>query len=99
MPSWPTLLLVVQLGVGLYALVELGRSALRRRFGPHVLGQLLMALLLVPLALDGLVFQADLVGWVGYTLGVEPDWLRPGQLGLIAVGTLLWMTERESTIR
>jgi hypothetical protein len=96
--SWPTLLLVVQLGVGLYAAFELLRSLARRRLGPHVLGQMLMALLLLPLALDGLVFQADLIGWLGYTLDLDPAWLRPGQLGLIAVGTLLWMTERESTI-
>jgi hypothetical protein len=92
--SWPTLLLVVQLGVGLYAGYELGRSLLRRRLGPQVLGQLLMALMLIPLALDGLVFQADLVGWLGYALDLDPGWLRPGQIGLIAVGTLLWMTER-----
>jgi hypothetical protein len=92
--SWPTLLLVVQLGVGLYAGYELVRSLLGRRVGPHVLGQLLMALMLIPLALDGLVFQADLVGWLGYALDLDPGWLRPGQIGLIAVGTLLWMTER-----
>ena len=97
--SWPTLLLVVQLGVGLYAAVELVRSLARRRLRWHVLGQLLMAGLLLPLALDGLVFQVDLVGWVGYALDLDPGWLRPGQIGLIALGTLLWMLERESTIR
>ena len=96
--SWPTLLLVVQLGVGLYALVELARSLVRRRLGWHVLGQLIMAALLLPLALDGLLFQADLVGWVGYALNLDPAWLRPGQIGLIAVGTLLWMLEPKSTI-
>ena len=92
--SWPTLLLVVQLGVGLYAGYELVRSLLRRRVGLYVFGQLLMALMLIPLALDGLVFQTDLVGWLGYALDLDPGWLRPGQIGLIAVGTLLWMTER-----
>jgi hypothetical protein len=92
--SWPTLLLVVQLGVGLYAAFELVRALSRRRLGWHVLGQLLMTLLLIPLALDGLALQLDMVGWLGHALALDPVWLRPGQIVLIAVGTLLWMLER-----
>jgi hypothetical protein len=94
MASWPTLLLVVQLGVGAYAAFELARSIARRRLGWHVVGQALMTLLLVPLAVDGLFLQADVVGWLGYVLNLDPSWLRPGQIGLIAVGTVLWMLER-----
>jgi hypothetical protein len=53
-----------------------------------------MALLLIPLALDGLALQLDIVGWLGHALALDPAWLRPGQIVLIAVGTLLWMLER-----
>lgn len=92
--SWPTLLLALQLGVGLYAAFELLRG-LRggRRPGPHLLGPALLAVLLIPLALDGLWLQADLAGLVAYELDLEPSWIRPAQLGLIALGTLLWMWE------
>jgi hypothetical protein len=92
--SWPTLLLVVQLGVGLYAACALAAALARRRLGWHILGQLVMALLLIPLALDGLALQLDIVGWLGHALALDPAWLRPGQIVLIAVGTLLWMLER-----
>jgi hypothetical protein len=92
--GWPTLLLLVQLGVGLYAAYELARSLIGRRLCPHVVGQLLMVLLLVPLALDGLFLQADIYGQVGYALNLDPSWMRPGQIALIAAATLLWMTER-----
>jgi hypothetical protein len=93
--SWPTLLLALQLGVGLYAALELVRGLRRggRRPGRHLLGPALLALLLVPLALDGLWLQADLAGRLAYELDLEPTWIRPAQLGLIVLGTLLWMWE------
>src|SRR5262245_30593155 len=81
--SWPTLLLALQLGVGLYAAFELARGLRRgRRPGPHLLGPALLALLLVPLALDGLWLQADLAGRLAYELDLEPSLIRPAQLGL-----------------
>jgi hypothetical protein len=92
--SWPTLLLALQLGVGLYAAFELARGLRRRRRpGPHLLGPALLALVLVPLALDGLWLQADLAGRLAYELDLDPSLIRPAQLGLIALGTLLWMLE------
>jgi hypothetical protein len=96
--SWPTLLLALQLGVGLYAAFELARGLLRGRGRPgrHLLGPALLAVLLIPLALDGLWLQADLAGLVAYQLDLEPSWIRPAQLGLIALGTVLWMQEPPS---
>jgi hypothetical protein len=85
--SWPTLLLALQLGVGLYAAFELARGLLRGRPGRHLLGPALLAVLLIPLALDGLF---------AYQLDLEPSWIRPAQLGLIALGTVLWMQEPPS---
>jgi len=93
--SWPTLLLALQLGVGLYAAFELARGLRRgrRRPRPYLLGPALLAVLLIPLALDGLWLQADLAGRLAYELDLDPSWVRPAQLGLIVLGTLLWTWE------
>ena len=90
----PTLLLVVQLGVGLVAAADLIRSLLRRRFGLWTIGQALVALVLIALGADGLFFQTDLVGRLSFLTDLDPSWARPALVGLILAGTALWMTER-----
>lgn len=90
----PTLLLVVQLGVGLLAAGDLARSALRRRVGLFTAGQVLTALVLVTLGADGLFLGQDVAGQIGYELNLDPGWIRPATIGLIVVGALLWSSER-----
>lgn len=90
----PTMLLVLQLGVGLLATGDLARSILRRRFGLFTVGQVLTALLLVSFGADGLFLGADLAGRTGYELDLDPGWIRPGTIGLILVGVLLWGLDR-----
>jgi hypothetical protein len=90
----PTLLLVIQLGVGLLAAGDLVRSLARRRVGLFTVGQVLTAVVLIALGADGLFFGTDLVGRIGYELNLEPTWIRPGTIGLIVVGALLWGLDR-----
>ncbi len=92
--SFPTALLLVQLLVGLAAAVDLVRTMVRRRFGLFVAGQVLMAAMLIPLGLDGLFLQSDIVGQVTYAIGMDPALVRPAQIGLIVVGAILWGLDR-----
>lgn len=90
----PTLLLALQLGVGLVALGDLARSAWRRRVGLFTVGQVLTAAVLVTLGTDGLFVGQDVAGWIGYALDLDPEWIRPATIGLIVLGALLWSSER-----
>lgn len=91
----PTVLLAVQLGVGLFAAFDLVRSlAQRRPLGLWTVGQAMLAVLLSALGVDGLFLGLDLVGQVVYALDIEPSWARPGLIGLIVVGAVLWSRER-----
>ena len=90
----PTLLLVLQLGVGLLAIGDLARSLWQRQFGLFTVGQVLTATVLVALGLDGLFLGLDLAGWIGYELDLDPAWIRPGTIGLILLGALLWGSDR-----
>jgi hypothetical protein len=90
----PTLLLLVQLGVGLLAVGDLARSLVRRRVGVFTVGQVLTAVVLVTLGADGLFFGQDVAGRIGYELDLDPGWIRPGTIGLIVLGALLWGSDR-----
>jgi hypothetical protein len=90
----PTLLLLVQLGVGLLAAGDLVRSLARRRVGLFTAGQVLTAVVLIALGADGLFLGTDLAGRIGYDLNLDPSWIRPGTIGLILAGALLWGLDR-----
>ncbi|TAK22676.1 MAG: hypothetical protein EPO26_10435 [Chloroflexota bacterium] len=90
----PTILLIVQLAVGVYAAIELVRAIHRKHVGLWTIGQVILSILLLTLAIDGLWFQTDVVGRLAYDLDIDAAWVRPGTIGVILVGTILWMFDR-----
>jgi hypothetical protein len=89
----PSLLLFVQLAVGLYAAVDQLRAFWRPWSWTATVGRCLLVLVLVPLALDGLVFQTNLLGQILYLLDLD---LNGGRLVLVALlfgAALLWSRE------
>lgn len=90
----PTLLLIVQLGVGIMATVDLSRSVRARRWGLAIVGQAILAILLTTLGIDGLFIGSDIIGRITYDLNIDPAWIRPGTIGLILLGAVLWSFDR-----
>lgn len=90
----PSLLLIVQLGVGIMAIVDLARSMRARRWGLAMVGQAILAVLLTTLGFDGLFIGSDIIGRITYDLNIDPTWVRPGTIGLIVLGAVLWSFDR-----
>ena len=90
----PTLLLVVQLVVGLVVAADLVRSLLRLAIGISTIGQIVLAILLIALSVDGLFLGFDFIGRVTYELSVDPAYVRPGTIAVIVAAALLWATEK-----
>ena len=90
----PSLLLIVQLGVGILAIVDLARSIRARLWGPAIVGQAILAILLTTLGFDGLFIGGDIIGRITYDLNIDPTWVRPGTIALIVLGAVLWSFDR-----
>jgi hypothetical protein len=90
----PSVLLALQLGVGLVAAGDLARSLLRRRVGLFTVGQVLTAVILTALGVDGLFLGLDVVGQVVYALDFPPEWARLATIALILASAFLWSRDR-----
>jgi hypothetical protein len=91
----PTLLLAVQLLVGVGTAVDLVRTvARRRRFGLSALGQALLALLLLALGIDGLFLGQDLVGQLVYATDLDPALARPALIVALVASAALAALDR-----
>jgi hypothetical protein len=90
----PTVLLAVQLVVGLAAAADLTRSLVRRGIGISTIGQALLAVILLALGLDGLFLGQDVVGQVVYATDLDPTWARPLLIALLVAAAALWSLDR-----
>ena len=90
----PSLLLALQLGVGLLAAGDLARSLVARRVGLFTVGQVLTAIVLTALGLDGLFLGFDVVGQVVYAVDFPPEWARVATIALILGSSFLWSRDR-----
>jgi hypothetical protein len=89
----PSVLLFVQLAVGLYAAVDQLRAFWRPWSWTATVGRVVLALVLIPLALDGLVFQTNLLGQILYLLDLDLNAARLALVALLLGGALLWSRE------
>ena len=76
------------------AIVDLARSMRARRWGLAMVGQTILAILLTTIGFDGLFIGGDIIGRISYDLNIDPSWIRPGTIGLIVLGAVLWSFDR-----
>ena len=88
-----TIGLLIQLAVGIYALVDQVRAFWRPWSWLGSIGRVVVIVALLPLSLDGLYFQTNLLGNILDTLSIDFGFGRIALFALLLVAAILWSRE------